>query len=69
MVKFLLGDALFELQTAVIGRAIVKLFDSTFKLEIPFPPKNEGVLGITPQIKFLSSETPKRHILGQNRID
>jgi hypothetical protein len=37
--------ASFELPTTKIGRAFVKLLDSTFQLEIPIPASKEGFLG------------------------
>jgi hypothetical protein len=52
-----------------IGPAVQKLFDSTFKLEIPIPGlKMRGFGGITPQIKMFTVGIFIRHILGPNHI-
>jgi hypothetical protein len=44
ILKFFRGAASFELRITKIGHAVRKLFDSTFKLEIPIPDLKRGGL-------------------------
>jgi hypothetical protein len=60
--NFFRGAALFELWMTKIGRAVQKLFDSTFKLEIPIPTPNEGVLRHnSPNKNFYCCDPQKAH--------
>jgi hypothetical protein len=43
--EFFSGAASFELQITKIGRAFLKLLDSTYKLEIPLPASERGDFG------------------------
>jgi hypothetical protein len=61
--------ASFELQMTKIGQAFLKLFDSTFKLEIPILALKWGFSGNNSPNKIFLCWNPKRHILGPNRID
>jgi hypothetical protein len=43
--NFFRRAASFKLRMTMIGQAVLQLFDSTFMLEISFPPQKEGVFG------------------------
>jgi hypothetical protein len=57
--EFLLRSASFELRLTEVGRTILKLFYSTFRLEIPIPaPKTGSFGGVTPQMKDICVVIP-----------